>query len=222
MIRNRIRAFSIVLIAAAFFPASTVLAGPPLICHPFDIGGAKSLSWSGGKSWRAVSPDYNVKHLADDTLALLKADMPVIARMETLRRASIYAMNDKRVALDLHSRLAERAAKSGALAQFDLGYLEETYKQLTGVSSNMNFAKTLDGYSSVVRAIGLRGGDAEMEFAAALITAHPRRSAHDRHLRKAAAGAGEGSLLARNLVSHFENRGRSLSEIRAHLGIAKN
>ena len=227
MIRKIARTFSPFLVAVTFFVMlnQTALAGPPLICHPFDIGNAKSLPWGGG-AWSAINKSYNINRLADDTLALLASDMPVIVRMETLRRASIYAMKDRGIALELRSRLAARShkvgGKSGALALFDLGYLEETYKQLIGISGNLSFAKNLDGYSSVVKAIGLRGGDAEMEFAAALVTERPRRGSHDEHFRRAVAGAKEGSLLARNLVTHFENRGRSISEIRARLGVAKN
>ena len=227
MIRKMARTFSPVLVGVTFFAAlnQTALAGPPLICHPFDIGGAKSLPWSGG-AWTAIKKDYNINRLADDTLALLASDMPVIVRMETLRRAAVYAMKDRGVAVELRSRLATRThktnGKSSALALFDLGYLEETYKQMTHNSGNMSFAKNLDGYSSVVKAIELRGGDAEMEFAAALIAVYPLRGSHDEHFRKAAIGATEGSLLARNLVTHFGNRGRSIAEIRARLGIAKN
>ena len=39
----------------------TTQAGPPLICHPLDIRGAKSLPWIGGDrpsgaDWRGVDP----------------------------------------------------------------------------------------------------------------------------------------------------------------------
>jgi hypothetical protein len=204
------------------------LAGPPLLCWPYQIGEAKSLPWGGG-SWHAARADYDIKRLADDTLALLGPDTPVLVRMETLRRATIYAQKDHRVAAELHARLAARAqGKSAALALFDLGYLKEAYKQSVhmkemGRVSRMGVvASDMDGYSLVVRAISLRGHDPEMEFAAALISLSPRKDSHNDHLRRAIAGASEGSLLARNLVSHFSDRGKSFAELRANLGAGKN
>src|SRR5690349_3238185 len=85
--------------------ALPALAGPPLICHPFDIGGAKSLPWSGGKDWSDADPSYDVAHLSEDTLALLKPGVPVLVRMETMRRAAIYAARQAGLAEDLLARL---------------------------------------------------------------------------------------------------------------------
>ncbi|HWP45291.1 MAG TPA: hypothetical protein VNO14_18760 [Blastocatellia bacterium] len=201
-------------------------AGPPLLCHPLEIGGAKSLPWGSGKGWQSIDTRYDTARLADDTVALLDAGAPIIVRMETLRRATVYAMRDHAVAASLHSRLAARAREAGsseaALALFDLGYLEETYKQASPVSGLNGSLTGHEGYSSVVRAIKMRGGDAEMEFAAALIAVHPRRSSQEEHLRRALDGAVPGSLLARNIVSHFNYRGRSIEDIRSSLRAAKN
>jgi hypothetical protein len=55
----------------------------------------------------------------------------------------------------------------------------------------------------------LRGSDPEMEFAAAVISLYPSRSAHREHLQRAYRGAAEGSLLARNLASHFPNSSKT-------------
>src|SRR5215467_2497445 len=66
------------------------LAGPVLICKSYEIGAAKSLPW-GGSDWRSVKPDYDINRLVEDTMALLTPDTPVLVRMETLRRAVIYA-----------------------------------------------------------------------------------------------------------------------------------
>ena len=55
-------------------------------------------------------------------------------RMETLRRATMYARQDPQVAKELITRLQARAANSDAagrpdaLAWFDVGYLAEAYK----------------------------------------------------------------------------------------------
>lgn len=222
---NRIRPLIIsVLTVTCLLSASQItLAGSPLLCHPFDTGGAKSLPWGSG-SWQAARADYDTRRLASDTLALLTTDTPILARMETLRRAAIYAMRNERLAGELHSRLAERAHKAGkdSLALFDLGYLEETYKQATTISRKIAEAKSFNGYSRVVKAIEMRGGDADMEFAAALIAAHPKRKTMHEHLQRAVAQASEGSLLGRNLVNHFGDLGRTLAQLKARYGVAKN
>src|SRR5262249_18555306 len=97
MIHKIFRSFTltIVMITAAMAYQQIALAGPPLICHPYDIGDAKSLPWNGSE-WRDVKPDYELNRLVEDTLALLTPETPVIVRMETLRRATIYAVWAKR------------------------------------------------------------------------------------------------------------------------------
>ncbi len=209
----------VVTLLFAFLPAE---AGPPLICWPYEIGGAKSLPW-GGSAWGAAKADYDLNRLADDTLALLSPDVPVIARMETLRRATVYAMKDQRIAQQLLSRILARAqqgeakGKPEAMAFFDAGYLVEAYKQGVRAFQQSNQAQDLDGYGMVLKAINLRGTDPEMEFAAALISVGPRKAGHYDHLRKALAGASDGSLLARNLVSHSHLvglRGNTVAELR--------
>lgn len=223
-----LRSLPLALAALAALVAfhQAVQAGPPLICHPFEIGEARSLPWA-GPNWRSVKADYDLNRLVEDTLALLTPEAPVLARMETLRRATVYAVwakadrevgyavKDLKIAKELLARLEARAreakGKAEAMALFDFGYLVESYKQASLDADNLNLAGGRDGYASVVKAIGLRGGDAEMEFAAALITIHPRRSSHEAHLKKATAGATDGSLLARNLALHFGDRGKNIA-----------
>ncbi len=178
-------------------------AGPPLICHPIEIGQAKSLPWV--EFNHRGSTDYDLKNLSRDTLAILDSQTPVLVRMETLRRATIYARQDPRTAKELITRLQARAANSDAagrpdaLAWFDVGYLAEAYKQWMG-KSEPNPAAGLDGYSWVRKAISLRGSDPEMEFAAAMITLPGRPDgAHRDHVQKAMAGAKHDPLLAQNL-----------------------
>ncbi len=209
----------VVTLLFAFVPAE---AGPPLICWPYEIGGAKSLPW-GGSGWGAAKAGYDLNRLADDTQALLSPDVPVIVRMETLRRATVYAMKDQRIAQQLLSRLLARAqqgeakGKLEAMAFFDAGYLVEAYKQGGRAFRQSNQARDLDGYGMVLKAINLRGTDPEMEFAAVLISFGPRKAGHYDHLRNALAGASDGSLLARNLVSHSHLlglRGNTVTELR--------
>src|SRR5579872_5385312 len=92
---RRFDMFRTVLLAGAL-TCVTAFAGPPLICHPHDIGSAKSLPWKndGANKWDNPDPNYSVGHLSADTLQLLTPGTPVIVRMETLRRAAIYGQQD--------------------------------------------------------------------------------------------------------------------------------
>jgi hypothetical protein len=183
-------------------------AGPPLICHPIEIGQAKSLPWV--EFNHKGSSVYDLNNLSQDTLAILNSRTPVLVRMETLRRATIYARQDPQVAKELIARLQERAESSDsaghpdAFALFDVGYLAEAYKQWLG-KNEPNPAAGLDGYSLVRKAIRLRGSDPEMEFAAALLTLSGPDRAHRDHFQKAMAGAKSDSLLAQNLASNFNH-----------------
>lgn len=216
----------------------TAMAGPPLICHEVEIGNAKSLPWNGGE-WRAVKKDYDLNRLVTETLALLGDETPILVRMETLRRATIYAqwarfdhkvnyqVKDDRVARELIARLVARAqeaerrgvkTKSDALALFDAGYLVECYKQASA-ASDARIAPQFDGYAWVNKASEKLGRSAELEFALALILADKpeRRAEQNAHFKRAVSGAGESSLLARNIVARFQERGHSLNEIRNSL-----
>jgi len=208
----------VALAAALLFFANIAQAGPPLICHAFEIGQAKSLPL-GSHSWNLNgSENYDTKNLAADTLEILKPDTPVLVRMETLRRATLYARKDpiaaKELLAKLHARAtsAESSGHPDALAWFDAGYLVETYKQwlgqnlphmTDGMRMDPNPAAGVDGYDWVKKAIALRGEDAQMEFAAALITLSGPQGEHAQHSQKAIAGAKADTLLAQNLATHF-------------------
>jgi hypothetical protein len=208
-----------VLAAALLFLAGTAIAGPPLICHAVDIGTANSLPWT-SSGWNLSGQEtYDVSHLVPDTLALLAPGTPVLVRMETLRRATLYAQKRTAIAKELLMRLEARTRENpkDALAAFDFGYLAECYKQASwltqhtdwlkatggGGNARANVAMKIDGYEWVRKAIALRGSDPQMEFAAALMTTEGARSEHDRHLQNAMAGAKADALLARNLASRF-------------------
>jgi hypothetical protein len=226
------------------------LAGPPLICHPIEIGNSRSLPWGDVSDWRAVKPDYDLNRLVEDTLALLTPEYPVLARMETLRRATIYAVwarydrevgfvvKNEKVADELLTRLMGRIRESVRnnhsymITLFDAGYLQSCYQQANYHSSKSTnksatsegysmMRKALDGYTMVRKAAGGRGGTAEMEFAAALASKSPQQPLHLQHLQRAVAGAQEGTLLGRNIVKHFGQRGQSLTNFRTQLARAK-
>jgi hypothetical protein len=167
-------------------------------------------------NYQKGSGGYDLKNLTRDTLAILDARTPVLVRMETLRRATLYARRDPQVAKELLTRLHARAAGADAaghpdaLAWFDAGYLIETYKQWIG-KGEPNPATGLDGHGLIEKAIGLRGQDPEMEFAAALVTLTGPESDHREHARKAMAGAKNDPLLAQNLASNFNRQ--TISEL---------
>ena len=221
---------ALVICATLMVFAPAAHAGPPLLCYPFQIDDAKSLPWGSG-GWRAPAPGYDLRQLADDTLALLGPAVPVIVRMETLRRAAVYATKDRQVAAHLLGQLetrmhhAEAAGRPDALAIFDAGYLIETYKQAELAGALGSATGTLDGYAMIRKAIGVRGHDPEMEFAAALALADSRsQDARTAHLRKALAGAEPGSRLAKNLITHCHlvgMRATTLAEMRSQLGAPK-
>ena len=206
---------SMKILAAFVMLAAPVFAGPPLVCHPINIGSAQSLPWT-STTWNLSGGEsYDVSHLVTDTLSLLGPETPVLVRMETIRRAAIYSQNDAAVPRKLLAGLGARAThgEHDALANFDYGYLIETYRQLDMAlrlsrgSANrgnwVNPAAGMDGYALVKKAIGMRGRDAEMEFAAALITTENSKQDYSEHAAKAKAGMKEDSLLAQNVASHF-------------------
>lgn len=210
-----LRACAVLLgLSALSMPAH---AGPPLLCEPFDTADAPSLPWGAG--WNTPSPAYGLDRLVADTQRLLAADTPVIARMETLRRAAIYASRDGAVLRDLSARLEARvAAATGAsalaLALFDAGYFRETLQDLlrlqrydmprTGridVAALRAQLAREDGSVRMAQAVALRPQDASLRFAAALVArADERADDAGRLALEARQGLPGDALLARNIA----------------------
>jgi hypothetical protein len=199
------------LTTVAVLSSPHLFAGPPLICHPYAIGSAQSLPAGSDRFGTAL--DYDRSHLIDDTLRLLTPDTPVIVRMETLRRAAIYATGnlrtwdgekysriDKELGSTLIAKLRERTRTgdnaSRSLALFDLGFFSETLRQ-TGLNP------ALDGYAILAKAARSLPNQPEIQFALALASYHPKRAEHQGHLEKARAAAQPGTPLAANLETHF-------------------
>lgn len=213
---NRSRSFVVtLLLVAGVATARPALAGPPLLCHPFDIGEVQSLPWGAGSSWFDGSPNYNVAQLVADTAALLRRETPVVVRMETLRRASIYASRDPKIAAELLGRLTAKAdtskaaGKPDALAFMDAAYVAEALRQIVLIGGVTGYKDRVDGVRDVLRghdgvqyinaSLAAKPGDAGLEFAAALISADKDRAAYQRHAERARAGASQDALIARNL-----------------------
>lgn len=216
MIRYRSSLVSLAIVLGFVTFAVPAFAGPPLLCHAFDIGSAKSLPWVGEKSWFEGSPDYKLDQLVADTEALLTPSTPVIVRMETLRRAAIYASADAHVASVLVKRLLNRAEASEIAGRPDgLAYLDAAYfagalneiAMLARWSSDFEtkgaVAKAavggIDAYGLIMKSVAARPADATIQFAAALISSDDHRAEYAGHAAKARAGAASNTLLARNL-----------------------
>ena len=210
MIRIRRPIFTtavITLAAATLLTARPALAGPPLVCFPFDVGSARTLPM-GPNGWHDTDRTYDVSRLIDDTIALLGPSTPVIVRMETLRRATLYAGTNPTIAAALLAKLEARAAARQpdvALAVFDFGYLVETYRQAALMFKNtLPSVETIDGYGLVQKAYAFQR-DAEIAFASAIIAASPKRADFDAHRRDALAGAKTDALLSANIATHLSN-----------------
>jgi hypothetical protein len=224
--RSKLLRFSAIL-ATLLLIATAVLAGPPLICHTFDIGSAKSLPWI-SHNWNLSGAEtYDTSKLASNTLAILAADKTVIVHMETLRRATLYARKDPAAAKELLTKItmgtkiaAPQSDEARALTFFDTGYLAEAYKQWLGDAHNP--ATGLDGYALIKEAIHLRGNDPQMELAAALVTLSGPGAEHQVHAQKAIAGAKNDPLLARNLARHFiGEQGQTIAEMLTKTTVAE-
>ena len=199
-------------VLAAALVAPVLHAGTPLICHPYEIGTQwKTLP---GGELKGTNPGYDRRNLTRDTLALLGPDLPIIVRMETLRRAAIYATKglrpwhnesytpeDRNLARELFTQLERRAQEATgperALAIFDAGFFAETVR-------HAQLDLGVDGYPLLLEARQLRPDAPEIEFALALASSWPKqRESHSGHLKLARDQAKSGTLLAANLASHF-------------------
>jgi hypothetical protein len=174
-------ALSAALVVALATPA---LAGPPLLCHPYETANARSLPWDGSRGWSGDLPGYKLEKLIADTEALLTPSTPVIVRMETLRRASLYASRDRAIALQLLTRLVSRANAADAkgtpdaLALLDAAYVARAFHQISMLGKDAGFRTVRLPHGGArqhrrVRAhsasIAARPDDASIQFAAALI-----------------------------------------------------
>lgn len=177
MFTRTLAALAVVVIFAA--PA---LAGPPLICFPFQTDGGKLIAWGAGSGWNTPDRSYDIKRLITDTNAVLTGDAPILTRMENLRRATIYAQRDPEIADALLKSVMGRALRTttDARAWFDAGYLIESFKQAAAIRDKSDPARRawasvdetikVDGYNWVKKAMSMTAPNAEMEFAASLMT----------------------------------------------------
>jgi hypothetical protein len=202
--------------------------GPPLVCHPFEIGDARSLAF--GKDAFDAKKGYDPRAVVADTLEILKTERSVLVRMETLRRATVYMQGHEAEATGLLAKLAWKALDAEARADqgtsgdgradswFDAAYFAGSLSQLgIDIGWKPGVADGIVGYAWMKQALALSKGDPEMEFAAAIMTLPAmrdnRRDPFEGHVRRAAAGTAADPLLAKNLKAHMANYGESLDQI---------
>lgn len=204
------------LFALMLLCAPAAFAGPPLLCHPFETAGAPSLPW--GDGWNRPAPGYDASRVSADTLRLLAPGTPVIARMETLRRAAIYASAEgsrvRELATTLDARIASaKNPAARALALFDAGYFAETLQDIerlqgydmpgigrVDVAALRAVLARGDGSARIAEALALRPRDGGIRFASALVASADRRTTdYALHARLARAAARSDRLLALNI-----------------------
>ena len=219
--RPRLVAYALPLLCLVFAgrtPDAT--AGPPLICWQIDIGDERSLPWGDGAF--AVRKDYDLDRLVTDTLGVLDSKISILARMETLRRATIYASphgkggaKGRAAIWELTARCLARVldleAKGvpAAIEWLDAGYL-------VGACAQADLGTGFDGYAWASKPKALLAADPAAQFALALMTAmgEGNREQHEAHVKAALAGATEGSLLAKNRLTPLGDGAATLDEMR--------
>ena len=221
---------SIVIAAAAY-------AGPPIMCNPLEIAKAKSLPMGDGAF--ECDKGYNAKNLVADTIKLLDDQPSPIVRMESLRRATVYAGEHTDRRDDLARRLAYRALdascapdkEQAAAALFDAGFLATCCGEMGyELEGNPGEQDKIAGYGWLMGALAKLPSDSaqrpEIEFGIA-VAGHPAmhgrnspnvQTRYDAHIRSAAKAAQPGSLLEQNLKIHLIRWGSSLEAERAKAG----
>jgi hypothetical protein len=211
--------FALTLTAAAHGAAlpSDALLGPPAICVPFDIGTAECLPWKEGAF--GIDPDFDLATLNEEVSRLLDGNDSTFVHMETIRRATIYAIGfgrekdklslaqKKLGAESLISMLRARAlaphlaAKPATQAQtaprlFDLGFALAALEQLDWDRDLGDHFGS--GNKELSRAMTWAKADSAMHLGAALgmwLSADDEKDIF-RHFLKAAELAGDGNSLA--------------------------
>lgn len=212
----------IALVVAAFAVAQPAHASfRTRLMDPFDIGAARSLPW-GVEPYRG-RVDYQLANLLSDTEALLTPSTPVIVRLETLRRAVLYASTDRHLAQRLlntfldRARRAEASGAPDALAYLDAAFVNDLFQQIgehynppfTALSGQVRgLTGSTDGYSLVQEGLALHPNNPAFQFGAALIAGVKRLDGAEfhAHTENAQAAALHDPLIGRNLDRLYINR----------------
>ena len=176
---RRIRPLLVATVAlAAVLLSRPALAGPPLLCFPFDIGAARSLPMGHG-DWHDDRPDVRRVAARARHARAAGAGHAGDGRMETIRRATIYAAAHPKLATALFDELQARAAAPqpgvAALSVFDFGYLVESYKEAKFLFKEpLTAIDRIDGYQLVLKAHALQNDAAMQQAATLIVDGYPR------------------------------------------------
>lgn len=221
MNRRTMGIFASIMMAAA---GGAAMAGPPLLCFPYEIGKSQSLPW--GKAAFDQQKGYDTKKVVEDTLALLKTEKSTLVRMETLRRAAVYIGKDADLGTALLARLswiamdAEAAGKPSAQSWFDAGMLAATFVQSgCDIKWHAGTANGADGYAYLKKALELSPQDGAMQFGAALVVFEHDNSRFKDHIAKAVAIAEPGSDLAKSIEANYACGHKPLAEMAKEYGV---
>lgn len=215
---------TLALVASMMMLASPAMAGPPLLCFPYEIGAAKSLPW--GSDAFKKSESYDASKVIDDAMALLKVEKSTLVRMETIRRAALYIGKDSGRAHVLVTRLLdvakemEAAGTPNAGAWFDCGFAAATLAQNgCHVKGLPTAEKGAVGSAQIKKALGMTPNDAAMHFGAALVFMEGERDASNKHMKRALELVEAGSDLARSMETNHALGAVPLKELKKRYAV---
>lgn len=187
--------------------------GSPLLCFPLDVGGAATLPF-GGEGFD-VKSDLSTDEVVKQARSLLEKSEDPLVHMETLRRATIWFMNQdaaeaagkfRAVLADATLRAAATAGHGAAakhaeaLRWFDLGYFQAAARQ-GGVLQLKGEREWLE------KAARLAPDDLALRFGVALAQYFPGeeedRKAWAGHLQVVLDAKEPSALIKKNAVSTF-------------------
>src|SRR5207302_1632777 len=132
VINRATQRFLLATILSLSLLSAVALAGPPLICHPFEIDGANSLPWISHDWNLSGSENYDTSKLASDTIAILDSSNVTLVHMETLRRG-----NDPQM---------EFAAALISVGNASINGQEHAEKALAGAKNDSLLARNLSAH----------------------------------------------------------------------------
>jgi hypothetical protein len=202
---HRLAAASALLVALAFstIAATSSRPGPPGLCASIDIGSATSLPLGADGN---PDPTLDPAEIRKSLPSILGASRDPLLHMETIRRASLYAVRTPDLAapliLELQHRVlaAEASSSSSPLAWLDAGYVLALsavgrFRLASGcvceVQSNWELTTPRSGSSPAEMTLALAAFDAGRP----MMLKSPSRG--EEALRKvlAVAGPGDGVVL---------------------------
>ena len=215
---------ALALVASMVMLSWPAMAGPPLLCFPYEIGSAKSLPW--GKDAFKKSESYDASKVIDDAVALLKEEKSTLVRMETIRRAALYIERDSGRAHVLVTKLhgvakeLEEAGKASAAAWFDCGFAAATLSQNGCHVKGLPVSeKGPAGSVQIKKALGMTPNDAAMHFGAALVLMDGERDASNKHMKRALELVEAGSDLARSMETNHALGALPLKELKKRYAV---